>query len=110
MNRFESLPDEIQDKIYKFEHALRMKQTHAEIACIERNPDFDTLVGHFFLNSDMAPNEREDWKFYKLWLDLVIDHPRDPRRLRALTRDTMKKIDESQYVILYKYYRNFRYI
>lgn len=110
MNRLESLPEDIVDYIFKIEHSLRMKQTHAEIACIERNLEYDTLVGHFFLNSDMAPKEREDWKFYKLWLDLVIDHPRDPRRLRALTHDMMKKIDESQYVILYKYYRNFGYI
>ena len=110
MNRLESLPEDIVDYIFKIAHSLAIKQAHDEISSIERNYEYDTFVGQSFFNSDMAPKEREDWKFYKLWLDLVIDHPRDPRRLRALTHDMMKKIDESQYVILYKYYRKFGYI
>jgi hypothetical protein len=110
MNRLENLPDDIVDYIFKIECSLRMKQAHAEIACIERNFEYDTLVGHFFLNSDMTQKEREDWNFYKLWLDLVIDHPRDPHRLLAFSHEMQDRMVNSQYVILYNYYRKFGYI
>ena len=110
MNRLENLPDDIVDYIFKIEHSLRMKQTRAEIACIERNLEYDTLVGHFCLISDMAPKEREEWNFYKLWLDLVIDHPRDPHRLMAFSLEMQDRMVNSQDVILYNYYRKLGYI
>jgi hypothetical protein len=110
MNRLENLPDDIVDYIFKIEHSLRMKRVHTELACIERNFEYDTLVGHFFLISDMAPKEREDWNLYKLWLDLVIDHPRDPHRLTAFSLEMQDRLVNSQYVILYNYYRKLGHI
>lgn len=110
MSRLDILPEEIVDNIFWHEHSLRMKQTHAEIVLLERNLEYDTLVGHFFLNSNMAPKEREDWTLYKAWLDIVIDHPRDPHRLLAFSPEIQDKMANSQYVILYKYYKNYRYI
>ena len=109
MNRLESLPDDIVEHIFRFEHSLKIRNTFTEITHIQRNLEYDTLVGQFFLNSNMDPKEREDWNLYKLYLDL-IDHPRDPHRLLAFSHEMHDKMANSQYVILYKYYRNYEYI
>lgn len=110
MSRLDILPEEIVDHIFLLEHSLKFSESLSVIKSHQRNLEYDTLVGQFFLNSDMAPKEREDWRMYKLWLDIIIDHPRDPRRLRLLTHDLMTGMDESQYIILYKYYKLHGYI
>lgn len=110
MNRFYSLPDDVIDNIFRLEHSLKFSESLSAITCHQRDFEYDTLVGQIFLNSNMTPKEREDWMLYKAWLDIVIDHPRDPHRLIAFSPEMQDKMANSQYVIIYKYYKNYGYI
>jgi len=110
MSRLDILPEEIVDHIFRLAHSSKFEMSLSAITCHQRNLEYDTLVGQIFLNSNMTPKEREDWMLYKAWLDIVIDHPRDPHRLLAFSPEMQDKMTNSQYVIIYKYYKNYGYI
>jgi hypothetical protein len=68
MNFFYDLPDDIQDKIYKFEHGLHLKRTFPFIQC-KPNP-YGTCIIHkaFF---ETTGYDREDLNHFNNFLDYI---------------------------------------
>lgn len=103
MNRFESLPDDIIDHIFRVEHSLKFqKSLSAILSPNRRNPDFDTLIWSVFFSSNMTNTEMREWYVFTRWVDIVIDHRCHPRWLEGLTREFVEEMDGSKYVGIYK--------
>lgn len=74
MNRFESLPDDIQEKIYKHRHELQSKATFRKIHSIDfwKRDDVGYAIlamTNLLYNLDATQKELRDYYFCLDWLD-----------------------------------------
>lgn len=76
MNRLESLPDDIIEHIYKFEHSLNLKNVLCEIKDC-RNTDFDTFIWLIFFDSPMTNKEVNDFQLFCIWSNIIIERHGD---------------------------------
>jgi len=79
MNRLESLPDDIIEHIYKFEHALKFNDQIAQqiIDPQCRNSDFDTFIWLIFFDSPMTNKEVNDFHLFCIWSNIIIERHGD---------------------------------
>lgn len=101
MNFFESLPDEIQEKIYKCAHELKMKETLDILKTVEleneRSPEF--LYRELF-DSDMTNKEVHMFYNFLDWLDgknLYVRHEYfDGNKYMEIYNDYWAHVEESE--------------
>lgn len=67
MNFFYDLPDELQDKIYRYSHELKLKRTFPYIQC-KPNP-YGTLIHKSFFET--TGYDRENLKHFNDFLDYI---------------------------------------
>lgn len=95
MNRFYSLPDDIIECIYKFEHSLNFNSVLCKIKYC-RNPDFDTFIYKEFFNSPTTNKEVQDFYLFSVWSVLIID-----RELEDFPTNMIEKVQNSKYINLF---------
>ena len=106
MNFFYDLPDDILEKIYRFEHSLKFNEQISQqinnSRC--RNYEFDNFIWIIFFNSDMNNKEVKDFNFFIFWFDNVIEED-----LHHFGDSDIQKIGNNKYVMYYVFYYHFHF-
>lgn len=108
MNRIECLPEDIIEKIFHIEHTMKFNRVMVNIVEDRRNLEIDTMIGSIFFSSNMTTKDIHNWYLYKRWINIYLDHPRNPRWLNELTFEFNEKLNNCEYVILYKKMKQLR--
>ena len=98
MNRLESLPDDVIDHIFRFEHSLKFQKSLSAIKMpYRRKVDYDSHIWSVFFSTNMTKQDMHEWYLLVYWLDIDI------RCIpKWLTPDLLEEMERSKYVRLYK--------